>query len=148
PITNHSNDTLQINDIRVLTMAAPTLDLGTQPSVTGFTFFIREAVAPTLVRILNTGTGNVVLNGTIENPIGVTEIRNEGGAILSSSSRGTANTVPFSATSRPASCGGADGAAGTSHYSIICTNILDLETSGTSKDIGTLTSRINVDSVQ
>ncbi|MGH3050680.1 MAG: beta strand repeat-containing protein, partial [Gaiellaceae bacterium] len=148
PITNLSDDTLQIDDIRVLTTAPPTVDLGADPDVSGFSFNIRQAVSPTIVDIENNGSGDIVLNGTIENPIGVTEIRNTGGAITSSSARGTSNDVPFTETSRPAPCGGADGATGTGHYSIVCTNILDLETTGASQDIGTSSARINVDYVE
>jgi hypothetical protein len=161
-ITNNSNKNIQINDIRVLTNAPPTVDLGSavpsspvanfnygpSPDISGFSFTIRQAVSPTLVEIENNGTGIVTVNGTIENPIGTTVIRNQGGPVQAGGGRGVLDSVIFTAASRPSSCGGADGAAGTGHYSIICTNILDLETFGVAQDIGQNGPRINVDYVQ
>jgi len=41
---------LQIDDIRVLTQTAPTVDLGTQSDVSGFSFNIRSGVLPTMSR--------------------------------------------------------------------------------------------------
>ncbi|MDT5284327.1 MAG: large repetitive protein, partial [Mycobacterium sp.] len=149
-ITNLSNLDIQINDIRVLSTAAPIVDLGGDSNVTAFTFNIHRTLGPTAVDIENLGTGKVIINGTIENPIGTTVIHNVGGAIQASNARGVAGTVAFPQTNRPAPCGGADGLAGTAHYSMICTNILVLRTDSSGQDIGQTGAgpRINVDYVQ
>ena len=90
----------------------------------GLTFAIRRGVSPTLVQIDSTGVGNILINGTIDNPIGVTVIRANGGSVLATRAR--------------------DVAAG-GHVSLIRTNILDLESNLGS--VGSAVTRVNVDLV-
>ena len=50
-------------------------------------------MAPTLVQITNTGDSDIIIDGTINNPIGTTSIINsgggDGGSVLSNEARGT-----------------------------------------------------------
>ncbi len=74
-IVNYSNKILEVNDVRVLSSDQPTVDLGISPDTT-LTFHIKATVQPTNVDVENYGTGAVVINGTIDNPIGTTSIHN------------------------------------------------------------------------
>ena len=79
-ITNHWNDPLKINNIDVVnTTVNPCVDLK-GPNVS-LTFALERTVAATLVQILNDGPSSVILNGTINNPIGATVIHNDSGSI-------------------------------------------------------------------
>ena len=98
------------------------------------TFAIKHISEPTLVTIKNLGGGsgtslpspNLILNGTINNPIGTTTIVDQYGNITSTNPRGVQ---------------GPDG-----RYSLVVTNILDIEAPNGS--IGTSADRINIDLVQ
>jgi hypothetical protein len=143
-ITNASNKDLEINDIRIGNSTGGTVDFGSV-DVSGLTFHISRTVAPTGVDIENLGTGAVLINGDIDNPIGTTSIRNLFGTIRATHARGVSDGA--SGGSAP-SGGGPDGTAGHGHYSIIGANILDLETLGTTQDIGQSSPRVNVDYFQ
>ena len=127
-ITNTSNKDLILNNINVLGDRQPVVWL--QPSTVSrtLTFDLEQDVAPSLVDIRNQGTGNVIINGTIENPIGTTSIVNTQGAILSSDERDAVHN-DFSKD----------------RVSLIRTNILRMETTGVTQDVGEQDTRVNVD---
>jgi Ca2+-binding RTX toxin-like protein len=83
-------------------------------------------VAPTLVSVRNLSGSDVVVNGTIDNPIGTTSIQNTGGPVRSTHAR--------------------DVAGGDGRVSLIRTNILDLE--APAADVGQSSPRVNVDAVE
>src|SRR5262249_27386409 len=89
-------------------------------------FAIVRQVDPTLVTITNNGASgpDLLINGTIENPIGETDVTSQFGAITSSSSRSGVSSF--------------DG----THHSLIRTNILHLY-AGT--NIATASPYLNVD---
>ncbi|MGA2500374.1 MAG: hypothetical protein ABSH20_21740, partial [Tepidisphaeraceae bacterium] len=83
-ITNNSNLDLQVGNIEAIDrnlLDQPRVSLNA-PSIT-LTFAIRHTVGSTLVNIQNTGSGNIILTGTIDNPVGETRIVDAGGSILS-----------------------------------------------------------------
>ncbi|WP_392533892.1 DUF4347 domain-containing protein [Nostoc sp. C117] len=87
-ITNKSSKQLTVNNIDVVNRTGqPKVGL-TATNVT-LNFNIERSVAPTLVDIQNLSASNITLNGLIENPIGKTNILNQGGNILA----GTSQTV-------------------------------------------------------
>ncbi len=98
-IINNSSLTLKVDDINPINTAGqPNVNLNassisfnrgsTSPPGPGFA--IVQNVFPTLVTITGTTSANIVLNGTINNPIGETDITNSGGNILASTLRGVA----------------------------------------------------------
>ena len=124
-ITNHSNKTLRINNIDVVnTVANPLVDLNGRN--VSLTFAIDRVVTPTLVQVLNLSSSDVILNGTINDPIGSTVIRNSGGAITAARARDVAEAV-------------------SGRVSLVTTAILDLQTPAS--DIGSASARVNVDMV-
>jgi hypothetical protein len=148
-IINESPMNLEINNVNVVNTAAGTMHdvtlLAGSPfngssyktPITGsieLTFAIKHIAEPTLVTIKNLGGGpgtpllspGLILNGTINNPIGTTIIFDMFGSITSTHPRGVV---------------GPDG-----RTSLIVTNILDIEAPNGS--IGTLADRINIDLVQ
>ncbi|KKL19547.1 hypothetical protein LCGC14_2464370, partial [marine sediment metagenome] len=125
-LLNFSKKNLIVNDIEVVnTTVDPIVDLLNTSSLT-LTYFIERTVAPTLVDIenLNDDPPDVTISGVIENPIGTTRVVVVDGDILSTGSRSSADSDPAS---------------------LIRTNILDLEAN--EGDIGTSSSRINIDLV-
>jgi hypothetical protein len=106
-----------------------------QPSTASrtLTFALDRDVAPSLIDIRNTGTGDILLNGTIENPIGTTSIVNTGGSVLSTDARGVLH-MDF----------------GVNRESLVRTNVLNLQATAAGKDVGSSAPddhRINVDVV-
>jgi hypothetical protein len=89
-----------------------------------------------LMDIENKGSGNVLVNGTIDNPIGTTIIRNTGGSIRSTHGRDVSGNDVDAA--------GGDDVNVDNRVSLVRTNILDLEAAG---DIGGTGPRVNVDYV-
>ena len=90
-ITNKSTRELTVNNINVGVTTDPFVDL--QGSNVGLTFNLRRNVAPTAVVIQNTGTQtgfapDIVLAGTIDNPIGQTLISAAKGDIVAATARG------------------------------------------------------------
>ena len=69
----------------VNTTVNPYVDLK-GPNVS-LTFNLDRTSAPTLVQILNDGPSDVILNGTINNPIGATVIHNAAGSITAAAAR-------------------------------------------------------------
>ena len=133
-ITNSWNRQLTINNIDVVnTKHDPLVDLN-GPNIFApttnipFTFSIDRTVAPTLVQILNLAPSDIVLNGTINNPIGATVIRNSGGSIVAARERGVAETS-------------------TRRVSLVTTAILDLHADAAGKSIGSAATRVNVDMI-
>ncbi|MDR3661823.1 MAG: hypothetical protein P4L86_15820, partial [Mycobacterium sp.] len=135
-IINNSTKDLWINNISVVNQGSTTnhdvtLEAGSE---IGLVFSLKHISEPTLVTIENLGTATpgvpgspfLILNGTINNPIGSTIILNQNGSITATNPRG----VP-----------GPDG-----RYSLIITNILSIDAPNGS--IGTTADRINVDLVQ
>src|SRR5205823_7184491 len=86
-----SDKPIQINKVDVTAVRQPlvTLNPFSNPGAADrqLTFNIAWDVAPTLVEITNTGTGNIELNGVINNPIGATSIVNTQGAVLATKTR-------------------------------------------------------------
>ena len=80
---------LKRDDIEVLDQTQPLVWLSqTDPSGASVSieFDIRRDQAPTVVEIHNFSTSNILFNGTVENPIGITYIENTGGGLGASSS--------------------------------------------------------------
>ncbi|WP_294608493.1 hypothetical protein [uncultured Roseovarius sp.] len=126
-ITNASDRDIEINNIDVQSTDRPLVWLN--PAKTApLTFTIHAEVAPTLIEIINTGNSNVIIDGTINNPIGTTSIINTGGggfgSILSGKDRGV--TSPDN------------------RAALIITNILNIDAAN---DVGSDTERLNVDLV-
>ncbi|MDE2506518.1 MAG: hypothetical protein KGM43_04855, partial [Planctomycetota bacterium] len=126
-IINNSNDNLQINNIAVASNSVQPSVVLNAPGV-GLTFTISHSITTTPILIENNGTGNVLVNGTINNPISSTTITNSGGGILATNPRG----VP----------------SGDGHYSLIVTNILNASADGAGASIGSSATRLNVNLVQ
>jgi hypothetical protein len=125
-IVNKSKKNLEMNAVKVVnTTVDPIVDLTNTDTLT-LTFAIFRVVAPTLTTIDNTNPDppDVIINGIIENPIGITRIVVVNGNILSSASRVNGDADPTA---------------------LIRTNILDLETP--SGSIGQSSPRVNVDVV-
>ena len=81
-IVNNSNENLEIDNISVANASAqPHVWLNATNSNT-LNFNIDQLAVPTQVTIDNYGSSNVLINGTIDNPIGTTTIVNTGGSIL------------------------------------------------------------------
>ena len=90
-ITNQSSEDLWINAIQPFdatgsdTADAAAVKVEPSPFILpvtpGFGFVVQNAFGPTTIDILNTGTGAIVLNDLINNPIGTTNITNTGGDI-------------------------------------------------------------------
>ena len=125
-LTNHSNLDLRVDNIDVLSSRQPFVYLQPDSTVT-LEFNIAREVTPTLIDIRNLGTGDVLINGTINNPIGTTSIVNTGGSVLGTNRRDVT---------------GSDG-----RQSLIRTNILLIETTAAGEDVGNAAQRINVDYV-
>ena len=88
-ITNYWDKDLKINNINVVnTTGNPLVDLNS--TTVTLTFDIDRTAAPTLVQILNEADSDIILNGTINNPIGSTVIHNSGGDIIAARARGVA----------------------------------------------------------
>src|SRR6185436_4923406 len=68
-ITNASNKDLKVNNINVISERQPVVWLDPSTGSRTLTFLIEQDVTPSLVDIQNLGTGDVIINGTIENPI-------------------------------------------------------------------------------
>ncbi len=139
-ITNNWAKDLKVNNINVVGTGVPTVTLS--PSDPGLRFIIVRRVSGSLVDIENNATSNVLLNGTINNPVGVTELVNVDGDIRSTHDRFT--TDGTSATGA-GPCGGSDGTPAAGRYSIVCTNVIDIRTPDGS--IGQSTTRLNLDLV-
>ncbi|MEL6550929.1 MAG: hypothetical protein AAFQ54_11870 [Pseudomonadota bacterium] len=89
-IANASNLDIQINDIDVLEGRQPLVSFNPVTQAAGnvtINFDIEAEVAPSLVEITNTGTGDVELNGVINNPIGTTTIVNTQGSVIATQPR-------------------------------------------------------------
>jgi len=129
-ITNSSNLDLKINNINVLSNRQPVVWLQPTTASRTLTFALDRTVAPSLVSILNTGNGDILLNGTIENPIGTTSIVNTKGSVLSTGVRDAAHADYEK-----------------SRVSLVRTNILHIATPGTAESVGADGKRINVDVV-
>ena len=91
-ITNKSVLDLVVNNIDVGIASDPFVDL--QGNHVDLTFDLRRTVSPTLVLIQNTGTvagsaADIVLAGTIDNPIGQTRVFAAQGDIVAATARGT-----------------------------------------------------------
>ena len=131
-ITNNSPHELIIQNINVAaTTGVPQVELDSNANNVSLLFNIKYSVAPTLINIeqnnlFDSSAHDLVIDGTINNPIGKTVIINTNGNILSTTSRGMI---------------GPDG-----NTSLIITNILDIEAPKGS--IGTTSLRINIDLVQ
>ncbi len=92
-IINESSYDLFLNDIHVLDSSQPLVwlsqdDPGTASVTLGFD--IRRDQAPTIIEIRNHTSSNVLFNGTVENPIGITFIENTGGSVRSTNARDVA----------------------------------------------------------
>ena len=90
-ILNQSSRELVIDDIDPINSTGqPTVTLNAPGGTANPTFAIRAVVEPSLITIRNSHPSAPVLliNGTITNPIGETDITNDAGAITSSSTRG------------------------------------------------------------
>ena len=124
-ITNYSNMRLRINDIDVVNSAGNPLVELRGPNVP-LTFRLERTVAPTLVQILNLTQSDVILNGTINNPIGATIIHDTGGSITAARARDAAEV-------------------GSGRTSLVTTAILDIQ--APEGDIGSGDTRVNVDMV-
>ncbi|MCB9929003.1 MAG: hypothetical protein H6844_06280 [Alphaproteobacteria bacterium] len=126
-ITNESDLDIEINNIDVMAEDRPLVWLRPSGSVP-LTFTINAEVAPTLVEIFNTGDSDIIIDGTINNPVGTTTIVNTGGmgggSVLSGKDRGVSSP---------------DG-----RYALIVTNILNVDATN---DVGSDTERLNVDLV-
>ncbi len=127
-IINESSYDLYLNDIHVLDQTQPLVYLSqSDPSGASVTigFDIRRDQAPTVIEIRNLSTSNILFNGTVENPIGITFIQNTGGNVRSTNARDVAS-------------GG--------HTSLVRTNILRLDVAA--GNVGQDAShRLNVDIV-
>ncbi len=124
-ITNRSPLDLVINNIAAgvqpqVVLDAPNVALQFDIAWPGVT----PGDAATEVDIQNLGSGDIHLNGTIENPLGTTSILNTGGNILSAGSRDVVSN---------------------GRKSLVRTNILDIE--ATEGNVGDSTKRVNVDLV-
>ncbi|MGH3302214.1 MAG: hypothetical protein ACRDOK_11125 [Streptosporangiaceae bacterium] len=140
-----------IDNIHVInTKGNPLVTLNAPGGSVTLTFKIDQVVSPSLVAITNDycnvtcdpGNGPILLiNGTVTNPIGETDVTNVYGPISSSGDLGVASSYDTSAT-----CAQNANAAGTTnacpHYDLIQTNVLAL-TAGT--DIGAAQSQLNLD---
>ena len=122
-IINRSGKNLRLHDIDVLTDDDPTVDLFSE--TVPLTFFIERSVGAPFVHVLNTTAGDVVLEGSIQNPTGTTLITNLGGDVYGGQARGT--TDGAYANGRSAACGGSEGATSDGRYSLVCTNVLRIE---------------------
>ena len=95
-ILNESARRLVIDDIDPISRTAvPTVTLVTTPQVTTtLTFALRYGVGATLITIRNSHVSgpDLLLNGTIENPVGETRVTNDFGPVTSSSQRGGLST--------------------------------------------------------
>ncbi len=124
-ITNYWNMPLKINNINVVnTTENPLVDLNST-SVT-LTFALNRTAAPALVQILNEANSDIILNGTINNPIGSTVIHNSGGNITAARGR-----------DQP------EGGVQDGRISLVRTAILDIR--APAGDIGSASPRVNVD---
>ena len=130
-ITNNSNLPIEINNVEVVSDDQPLVWLDTSADV-DLRFHVKGDSAPTLVDIRAKGTGDIRINGTIDNPIGTTSVFAATGAITSTDDRGVVHL------------GSLDSLDNTErHYSLIRTNILRLDAAA----VGSATERINVDVV-
>ncbi len=124
-ITNYWNMPLKINNINVVsTTENPLVDLNSKK--VSLTFALSRAAAPSLVQILNETDSDIILNGTINNPIGRTVIHNSGGNITAARGRDQPE----------------DGVPG-GRISLVRTGILDIR--APSGGIGSSSPRVNVD---
>jgi hypothetical protein len=124
-ITNLWNKPLQINNIDVVnTTGNPLVDLNGKN--VSLTFALDRTVAPSLVKIVNDAPSDIILNGTINNPIGATVIHDTGGSVTAARDRGVAETS-------------------TGRESLVRTAILDLRS--LQANVGSAQERINVDIV-
>ncbi|HMC70300.1 MAG TPA: hypothetical protein VKJ07_14185, partial [Mycobacteriales bacterium] len=133
-ITNFSTKTLQVDNIDVVNRTVqPRVSLNTDNEAhLPLTFGLKRSVAPTLVDIDNESTSDIVIGGTITNPIGTTEINNTGGSVRSLGARGVGVSVTLSNGTN-------------SHVSDVVTNILDVNAPGGT--VGLSSPRVNVDIV-
>jgi Ca2+-binding RTX toxin-like protein len=81
-ITNESNKELIINNIDAYDTGTTLPKVEEYSSNVSNKFLLTQAQTPTLIDIQNLGTGAVLLQGDIENPIGETRILNTKGNIL------------------------------------------------------------------
>ena len=129
-IINESSLTLQVDDISVInTTGKPTVNLNA-PTVNFASpagFAILQNVTPTLVTLQGTSSADLLLNGTVNNPLGETDISNAGGNILASTVRGATT--------------------GDGHTSLVITNNLQISTPAA--NIGAASGHyVNVDLIQ
>ncbi len=128
-IFNHSVLNLVIGNIDLRTTVDPYVDLDADGSgQQNLTFRIARTVGPTIITITNDaviGSADITLNGTIENPLGMTTIHAQVGNIVSGTSRD--ETV-------------------SGRISLIRTR--DLVITAPNGSVGTSTTRINIDLVQ
>ncbi len=127
-ITNYSSMPLKINNINVVnTTENPLVDLNSR--YVTLTFALSRTGGPALVQIINETNSNIILNGTINNPIGRTVIHNSGGNITAARGRDVAED--------------ADAPNGNGRTSLIRTAILDIR--APAGGIGSSAPRVNVD---
>ena len=129
-IVNQSSRTLVIDDINPLNATSqPTVTLNAPGGSSNPTFAIRSIVDPSLIVIHNSHVSGpeLLVNGTINNPLGETDITNDAGPITSSSTRGGVSTF--------------DG----THTSLVRSNVLHLVAGGS---IGAAAAYVNVDLIQ
>ena len=123
-IRNESPLRLVLNDVDALNRTVqPFVDLRSTDAP-GLTFAVVRSARPTFVEVDSAGAA-VLINGTIENPIGTTSIVVPDGDVLATNDR----DVPD----------------GDGRISLVRTNILDIETS--SGAVGSAATRVNVDVV-
>lgn len=126
-ITNYWNMPLKINNINVVnTTDHPLVDLNSK--YVTLTFAIDRTASPSLVQILNEADSDIILNGTINNPIGSTVIHNSGGNITAARGRDQR-----------------EGGDPTGRISLIHTAILDIR--APQGGIGSASPRVNVDMI-
>ncbi len=91
-VTNNSTRQLQFDNMTVL-------DLNVQPTVTlkapsvSINIDLEQVAFPTLIPLTNNTSSDMLFNGTIDNPIGDTEILNTGGNISAATSRGLGSLI-------------------------------------------------------
>ena len=140
-ITNNWAKDLEINNINVVGTGVPLVTLS--PSSPGLRFNIFRKVSGSLVDIENNGVSNVLINGTINNPVGTTEIVNLHGDVRATHDRSTTDGQYTGNQAGP--CGDPSGTTSNGRYSMICTNVIDIQTPA--GNIGQSSTRLNLDLV-
>ena len=140
-ITNFWVRDLKINNINVVGTGTPLVTLS--PASPGLRFIIVRKVSGSLVDIENKAVSNVLMNGTINNPVGTTELVNLHGDVRATHDRATTDGAFTGTQAGP--CGDPSGSTSNGRYSIICTNVVDIRTPA--GNIGQSSTRLNLDLV-